>query len=257
MNPMHPATQPQFSDVIVADDNAPLQFRGVSKRYGAKEILNDVSLSLEAGEIFGLIGLNGVGKTTLIKVLLDLVKADGGEASVFGVSSRHVSARSKLVYLPEKFQPSNYLTGKEYVSLTLSHYGQKLDVDAMNAMAQTLDLDPKALIRKVGGYSKGMGQKLGLLGAILCNQPLYILDEPMSGLDPLARIHLKAQLLEMKAQGKTIFFSSHILSDIDEICDRIGIIHDTALRFVGTPSEFRSKYQQDSLEKAFLSAINR
>ncbi len=253
---MRSQAQP-ISDVIVADEHSPLQFQNVSKRYGSKEILNDVSLSLQPGEIFGLIGLNGVGKTTLIKVLLDLVKADGGAANVFGVSSRHVSARSKLVYLPEKFQPSNYLTGQEYVTLTLSHYGQRVDKDAMNVMAQTLDLDPKALPRKVGGYSKGMRQKLGLLGAILCDQPLYILDEPMSGLDPLARIHLKAQLLHMKSQGKTIFFSSHILSDIDEICDRIGVIHDTALRFVGTPSEFRTTYKQDSLEKAFLAAINR
>lgn len=235
---------------------APLDVRNVSKAYGDNQVLKDVSLGLKEGEIFGLIGLNGVGKTTLIKIILDLTQADGGEALMFGTNTRETEARSQLSYLPEKFSPSRYLYGREYLSLSLSYYGKTLDLEAARHMAASLDLDPKVLDQKVGGYSKGMGQKLGLTGAFLIDQPFMILDEPMSGLDPSARIKLKHVMLEAKASGKTIFFSSHILADIDEICDRIGVIHDSKLLYVGTPAAFKPAYKEDTLEKAFLRAIN-
>ncbi|MBN67038.1 MAG: hypothetical protein CMM94_05670 [Rickettsiales bacterium] len=233
----------------------PLDVHNVSKSFGDKQVLDDVSLSLKPGEIFGLIGLNGVGKTTLIKIILDLAKADAGDTHIFGRSSQEVKSRSAISYLPEKFQPSRYLKGREYLSLALSYYGRKLDIEQAKQAAEALDLEPAALDRKVGSYSKGMGQKLGLLGAFLIDQPFLILDEPMSGLDPSARIKLKDMMLRMKAEGKTLFFSSHILADIDEICDRIGVIHDAKLLFVGTPGEFKPAYNEEALEKAFLQAI--
>jgi ABC-2 type transport system ATP-binding protein len=201
------------------------------------------------------VGLNGVGKTTLIKIILQLTPSDSGEVSIFGTPTTEVASRKHLSYLPEKFQPSRYLKGMEYLDLCLSYYGKKLDKDLARKTAEELDLGGAKLDMKVGSYSKGMGQKLGLVGAFLADTPLLILDEPMSGLDPLARIKLKKKIMEARQQGKTIFFSSHILADIDEICDRIAIIHGGGLRFYGTPADFKKTHPADSLEMSFLDAI--
>ncbi len=234
---------------------APLAIEHIVKSYGKQRVLDDVSFSLVPGEIFGLVGLNGAGKTTLIKILLDLATADRGNALLFGEASTTVKAREKLSYLPEKFSPSRYLKGFEYLSLSLSYYGKKLDRDKARQLAADLDLNPDVLERKVGSYSKGMGQKLGLIGAFMVDQPFMVLDEPMSGLDPRARIALKNVMLRARAEGKTLFFSSHILSDIDEICDRIGIIHDTKLVYLGTAEAFKPTFKEPTLERAFLKAI--
>lgn len=233
----------------------PLKVQAIHKSYANRKVLEAIEFSLIPGEIFGLIGLNGAGKTTLIKIILDLVKAEQGRAEIFDLPTTDLNARKQLSYLPEKFQPSRYLKGMEYLELALSYYRKKLDKDGAIHKAQALDLNPDVLSNRVGSYSKGMGQKLGLLGAFMVDTPLLLLDEPMSGLDPSARIKLKDMLLDCKRQGKTVFFSSHILSDIDEICDRIGVIHNGLLGFIGTPSEFKSKYQESSLEKAFLYSI--
>lgn len=246
-----------FMQPLIAESNvgSPLSVNSISKTFGKHRVLNDVSLELKQGEIFGLIGLNGVGKTTLIKIILDLIQADDGQAQMFDHTTTTVEARKNLSYLPEKFSPSRYLYGKEYLSLSLAYYNKKLDLEAARMMAASLDLDPAVLDAKVGSYSKGMGQKLGLTGAFMVDQPFMILDEPMSGLDPSARIKLKNVMLDAKAKGKTIFFSSHILADIDEICDRIGVIHDTKLLYVGSPEAFKPLHQEPTLEKAFLKAI--
>lgn len=237
------------------DTQTVLAVKAIHKAYGKKQVLDDVSLELHNGELFGLIGLNGEGKTTLIKTILDLVKADSGEALIHGISSKQTASRQNVAYVPEKFAPSRYLTGKEFLSLSASYYGKALDMERAIVLAQSLALDADALARKVGSYSKGMGQKLGLLAACLTDQPLLILDEPMSGLDPKARILLKQLMLDMKANGRTIFFSSHILADMDEICDRIGIIHGTKLIYDGTPSAFKALHGNASLEACFLNAI--
>lgn len=236
-------------------DTRPLDIVNVHKKYQKKKVLEDISLSLEPGEIFGLIGLNGAGKTTLIKTILDLVKAESGKAMVFGVPSTQIAARKNLSYLPEKFQPSRYLKGYEYLDLALSYYGLKLDKEKAREYAKNLDLDPNVLSSRVGSYSKGMGQKLGLASAFMIDAKLYILDEPMSGLDPQARIKLKNMLSHVRQKGSTVFFSSHILSDIDEICDRIGVIHGGKLFYVGKPAAFKEQYGDSGLEKAFLTAI--
>lgn len=234
---------------------APLKIDNIRKSYGKQLVLDDVSFELKPGEIFGLVGLNGAGKTTLIKILLDLAAADGGKASIFGEAATSVKARELLSYLPEKFSPSRYLKGFEHLALALSYYGKKLDREKAMTLAADLDLNPEVLNRKVGGYSKGMGQKLGLIGAFMVDQPFMILDEPMSGLDPRARIKLKEVMLNAKREGKTLFFSSHILSDIDEICDRIGIIHNSKLVYLGTAAAFKPTFKEDTLERAFLRAI--
>lgn len=243
-------TEPEPSAVSM-----PLIVNNVTKSFGRHPVLDQVSLSLRPGEIFGLIGLNGVGKTTLVKIILDLLKPDSGELTLFDVPVERVASRKHISYLPEKFQPSSYLTGLEYLKLTLSYYGFTLDLARARKLAAALDLDPDALSRRVSSYSKGMGQKLGLVGAMLIDQPMLILDEPMSGLDPRARIRLKQQLLQQKAAGKTIFFSSHILADMDEICDRIAVLHDATIPFTGTPQAFKEQYAETALEPAFLKAI--
>ena len=235
--------------------NIPLQINAISKTFGKHKVLEDISFALNEGEIFGLIGVNGAGKTTLIKILLNLLKSDSGSATIFGQDSGTVEAREKLCYLPEKFQPSRYLKGREFLSFALSYYGKKLDAATARQMAADFDLRPEMLDSRVGAYSKGMGQKLGLLSAFMSKVPFLILDEPMSGLDPSARIKLKRMLLDARKAGTSVFFSSHILSDIDEICDRIGVIHDGKLLYVGTPKGFKEAYPAASLELAFLKAI--
>jgi ABC-2 type transport system ATP-binding protein len=233
----------------------PIEIINLNKSFGDKQVLKDVTFSLEVGEIFGLIGLNGVGKTTLIKIILDLLSADTGESNFFGINTNETESRKKIAYLPEKFYPSQFLKGNEFLSLALSYYNKDYDVELSKFYAKELDLDPIMLEHKISKYSKGMGQKLGLLSVLLSQVPLLILDEPMSGLDPSARIQLKNLLLNYVKSDKTIFFSSHILSDIDEICNRIAVIDQGNLIFVGTPVEFKQKYNNDSLEKAFLQAI--
>jgi len=234
----------------------PLHIKNIHKHFGKKHVLNDISFDVKPGEIFGLIGLNGAGKTTLIKILLGLLKRDEGETLIFDQQAIRPSTRKMLSFLPEKFQPSPYLKGKEFLSLTLSWYGKSYDHEQARSGAKALDLDPDALDLKITKYSKGMGQKLGLLSGFLIDAPLLMLDEPMSGLDPSARIHLKDMLLDYKNKGNTIFFSSHILSDIDEICDRIAVLHNNQMIFTGTPAEFKKEQKLDSLERAFLHAIN-
>ncbi len=234
---------------------APLLIQDVHKTYNKHKVLEDIGFTLNSGEIFGLIGLNGAGKTTLIKIMLDLITCENGGIEIAGISARDIQARKNISYLPEKFQPSRYLKGMEYLDLALSYYGKTLDREAARKKAMELDLDPDVLTARVGSYSKGMGQKLGLVGAFLVDASFLILDEPMSGLDPRARIMLKSELMANKRAGKTIFFSSHILSDLDEICDRIGVIHDGKLCYIGTPKDFKHTMHDESLEQAFLRVI--
>lgn len=221
-----------------------------------KLVLDDINLSMNEGEVFGLIGLNGIGKTTTIKISLDLISADSGSIEFFGKSHKDGSCRKNLCYLPEKFQPSSHLTGFEFCEITCLFYGVKLDKKKAQDIALRIDLDPNALRKQISSYSKGMGQKIGLISCFLTNTKLLILDEPMSGLDPKARIGLKDLLIEQKKEGKSIFFSSHILSDVDEICDRINIIHNTKIVFDGKADNLKDRYKEQSLERAFLKAIS-
>ncbi|MCP4393758.1 MAG: ABC transporter ATP-binding protein [Alphaproteobacteria bacterium] len=236
-----------------------LSIQNVSVFYGKTQILHDISFEMEKGEVFGLIGQNGAGKTTLIRSILGLTPSNHHQESkieIFDTCSTSHEARKKIVYMPEKFIPSAQLKGWEYLKILKEYYNQKLDKNAALKMAEGLAFPTEALDRKGNTYSKGMGQKLGLMGTMLTELPLLILDEPMSGLDPLARAMLKDRLLEYKADSNhSIFFSSHILADIEEICDRIGVIHEGKLIFLGTPKEFIKKHEASSLERSFLKAI--
>ena len=241
--------------VVKNKKSMPLQVSNVSKSFKSNHVLNDVSLAVKPGEIYGLIGLNGVGKTTLIKIILNLLSQDDGKVTFFDNDVSIPDSRKLISYLPEKFHPSPFLKGREFLSLAVSYYGKKLDLNLAKKKAKVLGLDPKVLDMKVGKYSKGMGQKLGLLATFLAETPLLLLDEPMSGLDPNARIQLKELLLDYKKKGNAVFFSSHILSDIEEICDRMAVIDDGKIIFEGTPKAFLKTYKGKNLERAFLDAI--
>lgn len=231
-----------------------LHISSVSKSF-SHSVLSNISLEVFQGEIFGFIGLNGQGKTTLIKIILDLLDLDEGEVELFGKPHFLPQARQKICYLPEKFQPSINQKGEEFLSFVLGFYNKKYDAERARQICANLDLDFKVLSKKIAGYSKGMTQKLGLLATFLSEAELVILDEPMSGLDPKARIALKKELLAYKKAGRTVFFTSHILSDMDEICDRIAILNETRISYCGSPQEFKKIHNCDNLDKAFLKEI--
>ena len=237
--------------------NSPLKITDLRKKFGDHVVLDGINFELKENEIFGLIGLNGAGKTTLIKIILN---ADSGKVEIYGVESTLTKSREKLRYLPEKFQASSMLKGLEFVKIfngfdkTYKPTNEELEKEIFK-LADLLALNKDALTLKVSKYSKGMTQKLGLISTFLGDSNVVILDEPMSGLDPKARIYLKNLLLESKKKNKSVFFSSHILSDIDEICDRIGVLYNGKIQFIGTPQELKEKHSETSLEKAFLKEI--
>ncbi|MFA9219506.1 MAG: ABC transporter ATP-binding protein, partial [Sphingomonadaceae bacterium] len=232
-----------------------LRFQQVDKRYGSAQVLRGVNLSIAAGEFVGLVGANGAGKTSLIKCLFDFCALDGGQISIFGQSHARPAARAALGFLPERFTPPYYLTGQDFIAYILTLQGRRYQRDAATAMAVALDLDPAALQRTVRHYSKGMTQKLGLAACLLAAKPLYVLDEPMSGLDPKARALLKQQLQRQRAAGSGLFFTSHALADVDELCDRMAILHDGQIRFTGSPAACRQQYGATTLEQAYLACI--
>jgi ABC-2 type transport system ATP-binding protein len=237
--------------------NSPLKISNLSKSFKKHLVLDDISLEVESGDIFGLIGLNGAGKTTMIKIILGLLDADKGEAKIFDKNSNDKEARKNLSFLPEKFHPSNFLKGKEFLALTCSYYNKKFDFNRAKELATILRLNPDVLNNRVSSYSKGMGQKLGLLSSLLVDCPFLMLDEPMSGLDPISRISLKDALTSYASShtGNTIFFSSHILSDIDEICNKIAVLHNSKIIYFGSPTDFKEEQKENNLERAFLKAI--
>jgi ABC-2 type transport system ATP-binding protein len=235
----------------------PLEINNLNKSFKDNQVLKDVNLSVDEGQIFGLIGLNGVGKTTMIKIILGLLDKDSGNVNLFGKETSDKDSRKKLSFLPEKFYPSQFLKGREFLELTCSYYKKSYNHDEARRLADILKLKPEVLDNKVSSYSKGMGQKLGLLSSLLIECPFLMLDEPMSGLDPSARIALKDAIKDYAkpGSGKTVFFSSHILSDIDEICDNIAILHGANIIYQGKPEGFKKEQNNDNLERAFLKAI--
>ena len=232
-----------------------LEFSALSKRYGTVEAISSLSLRVDAGTTFGLVGANGAGKTTLIKCLLDFCSIDQGRISIFGIESTRTEARNRLAFVPERFTPPYYLTGRDFLDFMLQMYGGALNIEACTDMLATLDLDPDVLKKSVRELSKGMTQKLGIAVCLLSARELLVLDEPSSGLDPKARALLKASLRTARSAGRTIFLTSHSLADVDEVCDRIAVLHQGGLRYTGSPAELKQRYAVTTLEQAFLKCI--
>lgn len=236
--------------------SSPLLLSNVSVGYDGYAVASDVSFDLREGEVFGFIGLNGQGKTTLIKTILGLREPLSGDIKVFGDAPDVVSSRHDLAYLPEKFTPSWFMTGYEFVRFSGALYGEKISLGEVADLAKLLAFDVDFLKKRVNTYSKGMGQKIGLIATVLTQGKLLVLDEPMSGLDPLARDRVKKVLETCRESGRTVFLSSHILSDLDELCDRIAVLDSGQVKYIGPPEALKSETKQKSLEKAFLAKID-
>ena len=225
------------------------------KRYGKVAALGGVDLEVAAGEGFGLVGANGAGKTTLIRCLLDLAACDSGTIEIFSLPAGKPASRRRLSYLPERFSPPHYLRGGEFLSAMLELAGERYDAARAGQLLDELELERDALTRPVRALSKGMAQKLGLAACLLVPRDLYLLDEPMSGLDPAARVAVKSVLRRLHGEGRTLFFTSHVLADVEELCSSLAVLDRGKLRFRGSPAALCEKYSQPRLEAAFMRCI--
>ncbi len=228
---------------------------GLSKRYGKTEALSSLALKVQAGTTFGLVGANGAGKTTLIKCMLAFCDFDAGDIAIFGVPCRRTEARKRLTFLPERFVPPYYLTGKDFLEYMAGMYQRKFDLEQCIETLASVDLDSDVLAKPVRALSKGMTQKLGISSCLLSGRDMLILDEPSSGLDPKARALFKAALGAARASGRTIFLTSHSLADVDEVCDAMAVLHNGVLRFAGTPADLKQHHNASNLEQAYLACI--
>jgi ABC-2 type transport system ATP-binding protein len=208
-------------------------FRG--KKGSRVDALNGFSLTIESGEVFGFLGPNGAGKTTTIKILMGLIKPSSGRVRIMGHDAASHHARKQVGYLPENPSFYDFLTGEEYLSFVAKTFGMD-DTDVgekCEKVLEILDLS-NARNRPIRSYSKGMVQRLGFGQALIHDPDVYILDEPMSGLDPIGRALVKEIILDLKKRGKCVFFSTHITVDVETACDRVGIIVNGALQRVAT-----------------------
>jgi len=203
-----------------------------------KRSLEDLSMRVDTGEVFGFLGPNGAGKSTTIKLLMRLIFPDGGSARILGKSIDDVSMHQETGYLPEQPYFYDYLTAAEVLNYFARFHGLTATdrhTRVENMLKKVgLETAGKIQLRK---YSKGMLQRVGLAQAILHDPQVVILDEPMSGLDPLGRREVRDIILELKKEGRAVLFSTHILSDAEMLCDRVGVIVGGKLRGVGTPGE--------------------
>ncbi len=232
-----------------------LRFTGVSKSYGGQPALQDVSLTIAGGASVALVGGNGAGKTTLLKCLLDFVRPDRGNILIDDIPATELRARRDIAYLPESFLPPDYLRGTDFLRYMQRLHGAVRSDAATDEVLRQLDMDPRDLPRNVRHYSKGMAQKLGLAACILSGKRLLLLDEPMTGLDPRARLGCKALLRALHRRGTTLFFSTHLLADVDELCDRMLILHEHRLHFDGTPAACRRTYGGETLEQTYINCV--
>ena len=229
----------------------------VVKRYADNIVLDGVDLEVNQGEFFSLVGMNGCGKSTLIKAVLDLIGIDGGMISIEGRSHRKVNARDNIAYLPDRFSPPVHLRGQDFIQYMLRLHGSRCDQLQIEEILDGLELDKTVMQESVNKLSKGMTQKLGLASCLLSGKSLLILDEPMSGLDPRARFLFKQQLARLKQQGATVFFSSHVLADVEEMADSMAVLHNSRVYFSGTPVKFKQQYQGENVEQAYMNCIEK
>ena len=219
-----------------------IQTTGLSKNYNASSILalEDLNIKVVRGEIFGFLGPNGAGKTTTIRLLLDLIKPTSGYAKIFGldcnVSSMQV--RQKIGYLPGELRLYTNTTGRNLFKLFTSFRPEQVSREYVDYLCQHLDID---IDTPVGRLSHGNRQKIGLALALMSKPDLLVLDEPTTGIDPLVQHHVLDLLKEAKSEGRTVFFSSHVLSDVDQICDRVGIIKQGKLVAIDEIQTLRKK----------------
>ena len=212
-------------------------------------VLSDVSLSVGQGEIFGFLGHNGAGKTTTMKILLGLLGATDGRIELLGVPVTDVAVHARIGYLPESPYFYDYLTAEEF----LCFYGRLAGLSRETVRQRTPQLLERvglteARDRQLRKFSKGMLQRIGLAQAIIHDPELVILDEPMSGLDPIGRKEVRDLILSLRDQGKTVFFSTHIVSDVEMICDRVGILAKGKMLASGRIEDLVNEHEAQSVE---------
>ena len=217
--------------------DAAIRTEGLSKRYGSVDALIQLNLEVHQGEVLGYLGPNGAGKTTTIRLLLAMARPTAGRAEIFGLDCqrRAVEAHRRLTYVPGEANLWSSLTGAETLHLLGRVHGEVDDAYKTELVARfELDLD-----KKVRAYSRGNRQKVLLIAALMCRPDLLMLDEPTSGLDPLMEQEFRRTLAEAKERGQTVFLSSHILSEVEAVCDRVAILRQGRLVELGSLEQMR------------------
>ncbi len=214
-----------------------LEFDRVTKRFGQTVALDDLSMTLQQGEVVGLLGSNGAGKTTALRVLLGLIKPTSGQATVYGYDSWRdpVAVHRRLAYVPSEFNVWPNLTGGQILDLLGAIYGG-YDEEIRQHYTERFVFDPN---KKGRTYSKGNRQKIALIAALMTRADLLVMDEPTSGLDPILEQEFQSVLREAKARGQTVLLSSHVLSEVETACDRVAILRNGRLVEYGTLKELR------------------
>lgn len=235
----------------------PLELVKVQKSFGGVRAVDGLSLAVAEGETFGFLGTNGAGKTTTIKILLGLTPSDSGRAAIFGKDPRDVHTRRKIGYMPETAYYYPFLKAGEL----LAFYGRLCGMNKSEIKKRTEELLVDVGLVNVAGkqlktFSKGMLQRVGIAQALLHDPDLLILDEPFTGLDPLAKIHFRDLILNLKRKGKTVFFSSHELSEAELICDRVAILKEGRCVYDGLTTEIVGDGKLN-LERIFLRVLEK
>lgn len=240
---------------------AVIEIRNLSKVYrdfwGRPKVkaLNALSLDVRRGEVFGLLGPNGSGKTTTLKLLLGLLFPTEGEITVLGKSAADVGKNERIGYLPEESYLYRFLNAYE----TLDFYGRLFDMPASvrkersEKLLDLVKLAPQARNRQLKEYSKGMTRRIGLAQALINDPDLVMLDEPTSGLDPLGNRDMKDLILDLKKQGKTVLMCSHLLADVQDVCDRIAILYGGELKVMGRVDELLKAQDETQIRSSKLS----
>jgi ABC-2 type transport system ATP-binding protein len=241
--------------VILKTEKLRVEFTGGELRQTTKVALGSLDLEVNVGEVFGFLGPNGAGKTTAINVLLGFVPPTRGAAYLFGIDVRQPIARQRIGYLPEMTYYYKFLTAEELLRFYARIFGlRRAEADQrIDQLLKLVELEP-ARKRPIKSYSKGMQQRVGLAQALINNPDLLILDEPTSGLDPLGRMKVREIIQRLKNEGKTVFFSSHELGEVETVCDRVAIINQGELKAAGRVSDLVAQHHAN-LEKAFLDIV--
>ncbi|HFU4204605.1 TPA: ABC transporter ATP-binding protein [Streptococcus suis] len=237
-----------------------IQFNHVSKAYGDNLALDDLDLTIKSGEIFGLIGHNGAGKTTTISLLTSIIQASHGTISVDGLNleENRDEVKKRIAYVPDSPDIFLHLTAFEYWHFMGKVYGVDKDTvnQAINKLATLFDMTSRQH-EPIDSFSHGMRQKTIIIGALIPKPDIWILDEPLTGLDPQASFDLKQMMKDHAKGGNTVLFSTHVLSVAEQLCDRIGILRKGRLIFVGSLEELKSQYPDKDLETIYLELAGR
>lgn len=236
------------------EENIILELKDLKMNFGEKEVLKGINLKVKSGSIIGYIGPNGAGKSTTVKLILGLVTGYSGEIKVFGtdVATGDESYKKKIGYVPEVPEIYDSLTGKEYLTFIAQIYGidyEKADEKALKLM-EVLGIS-ESYNKRISSYSKGMKQKLILISSLLHNPEILFLDEPLSGLDANSVMIIKEILSHLAKEGKTIFYSSHIMEVVEKISDRIVLINNGQIVADGNFDELKNSFKESSLESIF------